>query len=117
MNELLTILILIIAGNGAPIMVRYVLGERVRQPVDCHWTIFDGRRLFGDSKTWIGLVSIPLVSLTTAWILGESVSTGLWVGLGVMCGDLFSSFVKRRLGREQSSMAIATIISKGVCWR
>jgi hypothetical protein len=99
-------LLLIIIANGAPILTRFFLGERLTLPVDCHHNFFDGRRLFGDSKTWIGLISIPVFSTFGAWLLGQEPEIGVLVGIGVMCGDLCSSFIKRRLGMKPSSMAL-----------
>jgi CDP-2,3-bis-(O-geranylgeranyl)-sn-glycerol synthase len=99
-------LLLIIIANGAPILMRFALGDRLTFPVDSHWKFFDGRRLFGDSKTWIGLISIPVFSIFGAWILGQGIEIGVLVGIGVMAGDLCSSFIKRRLGMKPSSMAL-----------
>ncbi|WP_455221231.1 CDP-archaeol synthase [Kaarinaea lacus] len=99
-------LLLIIVANGAPILVRFVLGERLKFPVDCHYKFIDGNRLFGDSKTWVGLISIPIFSVFAAWLMGVSIVMGTLIGIGVMAGDLCSSFIKRRLGRKESSMAL-----------
>ena len=106
MQDVLVVLLLIIAANGAPIMVRYILGQHLSFPVDFHRNFIDGKRIFGNSKTWIGLLSIPTLSILTAWLLGLSIELGVLIGFGVVLGDLFSSFTKRRLGMKESSMAI-----------
>lgn len=106
MQQVSITLLLIIVANGAPILMRFVLGDRLKFPVDCQWQFFDGKRLFGDSKTWIGLASIPIFGISAAWLLGQSVTTGMLIGIGVMAGDLCSSFIKRRLGMKESSMAL-----------
>jgi len=106
MQQVSITLLLIIVANGAPILVRFVLGDRLKFPVDCHWQFFDDKRLFGDSKTWVGLFSIAVFSISAAWLLGQSLSTGVMIGLGVMAGDLCASFIKRRLGMKESSMAL-----------
>ncbi|MCI0506424.1 MAG: CDP-archaeol synthase [Gammaproteobacteria bacterium] len=106
MREVTIVLLLIIIANGAPILIRYILGDRLTFPVDCFRNFFDGKRLFGDSKTWIGLFSIPAFSIAAAWLLGLGMETGMLAGAGVMAGDLFSSFIKRRLGMKVSSMAL-----------
>ena len=106
MQDVLVVLLLIIVANGAPIMVRYLLGQHLSLPVDFHRSFFDGKRIFGNSKTWIGLISIPVLSILTAWLLGLAIEIGALIGVGVVLGDLFSSFTKRRLGMKESSMAI-----------
>jgi CDP-2,3-bis-(O-geranylgeranyl)-sn-glycerol synthase len=106
MREAAVVLLLIIIANGAPILVRFILGGRFMLPVDCYRNFIDGERLFGDSKTWIGLFSIPVFSIAAAGLLGLGMQTGALAGVGVMAGDLFSSFIKRRLGMKVSSMAL-----------
>jgi len=106
MNDVFIVLLLIIVANGAPIMVRFVLGQHLSLPVDFHQSFFDRKRIFGNSKTWVGLISIPILSVSVAWLLGMTTEIGVLVGAGVMAGDLFSSFTKRRLGMKESSMAI-----------
>ena len=105
MPDVLVVLLLIIVANGAPILLRFILREHLSLPVDFHHSFIDGKRVFGDSKTWAGLISIPIMSLTVVWILGMETEIGVLVGFGVMLGDLFSSFTKRRLGMKESSMA------------
>jgi len=106
MNILWLILLIIIAANGAPIVMRKWFGRHLNHPVDMHYTFFDGNRLFGDSKTWLGAGSILLVATVISWIIGLGISTGLIAGIGVISGDLFSSFIKRRMGMRVSSMAL-----------
>ncbi|WP_455366086.1 CDP-archaeol synthase, partial [Kaarinaea lacus] len=106
MHEVGIALLLIVIANGAPILVRFMLGEHLTFPVDFHRNFIDGRRLFGNSKTWIGLFSIPVFSTFGAWLLGQEIAIGVLVGIGVMAGDLCSSFIKRRLGMKPSSMAL-----------
>jgi len=106
MQDLFFVLLLIIAGNGAPILVRFILGNRMQLPVDFNRKFIDDKRVFGNSKTWIGLVSIPVASIGTAWLVNQAIEIGVLVGLGVMLGDLFSSFTKRRLNMKESSMAL-----------
>jgi len=74
--------------------------------MDLRRNFIDGKRLFGKSKTWFGAVSIILVAAVLAIILGLGITTGLLAGTGVVCGDLLSSFIKRRLGLRPSSMAL-----------
>jgi CDP-2,3-bis-(O-geranylgeranyl)-sn-glycerol synthase len=63
----------------------------------------DGQPLFGTSKTVRGFLAAVLASMLAAPLLGFPWTTGLIVGVGAMAGDLFSSFLKRRMGRPPSS--------------
>lgn len=99
------LLFLLMAANGAPILLKKGLGERLAWPIDGGAHFLDRRPLFGSSKTWRGLVAaIPATGLAAAG-LGLPVELGLWIGVAAMSGDLFSSFVKRRLGVPSSGMA------------
>ncbi len=100
------ILLLLLAANGTPLLVRMALGKRWRRPLDAGRVLADGRALFGPSKTLAGLVAALLASTLLALILGFGWSVGLLVGGFAMLGDLFSSFVKRRMGLRSSAMAL-----------
>ena len=100
------LLLIIIAANGAPIVLHKWLGQRLFYPIDMNWKFVDGKRLFGDAKTWLGVVGIILVSVVLSWLLGLGWITGAIAAIGVISGDLLSSFIKRRLGMRVSSMAL-----------
>ena len=106
MTEALRLILLLAVVNGAPVMARRLLGERLAHPVDGGLRLPDGRRLFGESKTWRGLAAGMLAGAVTAPLLGYPAATGLAFGLLAMLGDLASSFVKRRLGLAPSSQAL-----------
>jgi hypothetical protein len=99
----LHILVLLIATNGAPVIVSLVCGTHGALPLDLGRQCADGRPVFGASKTWRGLASAILTSTLLASIFGYGVSFGLAFGALVITGDLCSSFIKRRLGLEASS--------------
>ncbi len=73
-------------------------------PVDAGVTLADGRRLFGDHKTWRGVLAAALFCAVAAPLLGYTVRLGLQLAALAMAADLATSFVKRRLnlapGRE-----------------
>ena len=96
-------LLLIIAANGAPVLAGRLLRGHWWAPVDLGLRLPDGRRLFGPSKTWRGVVAALLVCTALAPLLGLSPWIGLAAGALAMAGDLLSSFVKRRLGLAPSS--------------
>jgi hypothetical protein len=88
----------------------------LRGPLDGGRT-WAGKRIFGDNKTWHGLVAlVPAVGaafvllslacrvVVPAWARGLWALSpaaygllGCWVGLGFMLGELPNSFLKRRL--------------------
>ncbi len=103
---LLQLLLLISLANGAPVIAKRVLGQRLARPLDGNLRFVDGRPLFGASKTLRGIAAAVVATSLLAPLVGATVATGLVVALAAMAGDLFSSFVKRRLGREASSQAI-----------
>ncbi|MCX2980551.1 CDP-archaeol synthase [Halieaceae bacterium IMCC14734] len=79
------------------------MSNRFNRPVDGGLVLGDGFPLFGSSKTWRGLVAALMLSAAAALLLGLPLLAGLALGAGSMCGDLLSSFIKRRLGRASST--------------
>jgi CDP-2,3-bis-(O-geranylgeranyl)-sn-glycerol synthase len=98
------------------------------KPVDLGRKMKDGRRIFGDGKTWYGLLGGTLAGV--AFGFGQVVGSGIqypnhhWgygpapnayliavlIPLGALLGDLLGSFIKRRLGRSRGeSIAILDI--------
>lgn len=102
----LKLLVLLFIANGAPILASKVFGNRFALPVDFGFHLKDGFPVFGSSKTFRGLLAAVLVVAGFAVLFGFQWKTGLLIGIWAMLGDLFSSFVKRRLGMAPSSMAI-----------
>ncbi len=91
-------------ANASPLVIKSYVKRR--HPVDFGRVFVDGRRIFGDSKSWEGLAAGVLAgaaagaALSPAYgrALAELAAAGLVQGLGAMVGDLVNSFVKRRLG-------------------
>lgn len=103
---LLQLLFLIGIANGIPVLGKKLLGDRFAQPLDRGTTFFDGRPLFGTSKTLRGVLLSLLATPLAAGLLGLHWQVGLVVACGTVAGDLLSSFVKRRMGLAPSSMAL-----------
>lgn len=82
-------------ANAAPLIFSPLL--KVRHPIDFGLTLSDGARLFGDSKSWEGLLVGIAAGTIVGLILGDFLR-GLVLGTGSMLGDLAASFAKRRLG-------------------
>jgi hypothetical protein len=99
------ILLLLIIANGAPIILKKLLGDRWAWPVDGGLAFLDGQPLLGASKTWRGVMVSILFTAIAAKILGFSLTLGVVVAVGAMLGDLCSSFIKRRLRIKVSGMA------------
>lgn len=83
-------------SNGAPVLFG---GGR---PIDGKKSIVKNR-IFGDNKTWRGLIAGILIGTLIAF--GESfvfpymLAVGVLEAFGAHFGDLLGSFIKRRLGK------------------
>ena len=106
LSAILQSMILLTLANGAPVVAKKLLGSRFDFPLDGGVAFFDGRPLFGPSKTLRGIVVAVLATTACAPLMGLEPATGAIVAGAAMAGDLFSSFVKRRLNRPPSSQAL-----------
>jgi CDP-diglyceride synthetase len=96
---------LVISANAAPVLAQLLLGGALSRPVDGGRLWRDGRRILGGSKTWRGLVAaLACTAALSAWWLGDA-WTGLLAAALAMCGDLGSSFAKRRRGLRSGADA------------
>jgi len=98
-------LCLVLAANGAPVLANALFGEWGSRPLDFGWSFFDGRPIFGESKTIRGVLLALLAAAIAAPALGLAWQVGLLAGAAAMAGDLLSSFIKRRLALAPHSMA------------
>ena len=103
--KILELLLLLMLANGSPLFAKWLLGSRWSRPLDGNVRLTDGRRLLGQSKTMRGVLLAILVTAAGSALLGLGWRLGALVGSSAMAGDLFSSFVKRRLGMAPSSKA------------
>ena len=99
-------LVLVGAGNGAPVLFARLLGTRFASPIDGGIVLWDGRPFLGRSKTWRGLAAAVLLAACAALVMSLSWQLGTLAAASAMAGDCFSSFVKRRFGFEPSSMVL-----------
>ena len=100
------LLVLVAVANAAPPFAKRVLGETLAQPLDGGAKFLDGRPLLGPSKTIRGIMFALVATPIAALVLGMGWKIGVVVAIAAMVGDLFSSFIKRRLGLPSSSRAI-----------
>ena len=104
--HILQLLVLITLANGTPIVAKKIFGPRFARPLDAGIIFFDGRPLFGPSKTIRGILISVLITTASAPLIGLDLTIGAIVAGAAMAGDLFSSFVKRRLNFPPSSRAL-----------
>ena len=100
------LLVLLTVANGAPVVMTKLLKKRMSWPLDAGARFLDGRPLFGASKTIRGVLSSLLLTTLASRLMGFGYGFGAIMAVASMSGDLFSSFVKRRLNLAPSSMAI-----------
>lgn len=115
--ELLWLFLPALYGNAAPVFANHIpLLKKLGQPVDFGKS-WRGARIFGDHKTWRGLLSGILVGAATGllqmllangidWFDGlgvfldyrgpEPIWFGALLGLGALLADMIKSFFKRR---------------------
>lgn len=103
---ILELLILVTVANGTPVIIKKLLDQDLDLALDGGLNFFDGRRLFGPSKTVRGVVSAVLATTLGAMLMDFEWFIGTVIGSFSMAGDLFSSFIKRRLKMPPSSMAL-----------
>ena len=103
---LLQLLILLVVANGTAVVAKKLLGATLARPLDGGALFSDGQPIFGPSKTIRGIVVSLLATSICAAAMGLGWEVGTLVATFAMAGDLFSSFVKRRLHLASSSMAI-----------
>ena len=100
------LLVLLTLANGTPVIAKRILEDRFAYPIDGGCSYVDGRPLFGRSKTVRGVVLSVLVTGVAAPAIGVPWKIGTTVAAVAMAGDLFSSFLKRRMQRTPSSKAL-----------
>ncbi|UWU90729.1 CDP-archaeol synthase [Bradyrhizobium sp. CB1015] len=104
--HILQLLVLTTLANGTPIVAKKIFGPRFSFPLDAGTVLFDERPLFGPSKTIRGILISVLITTASAPLIGLDLTIGAIVAAAAMAGDLFSSFVKRRLNYPPSSQAL-----------
>ncbi len=98
----LKILFLLGIANGAPIIAMKLFGDSLAMPLDRGYQLY-GQPLFGPSKTVRGILAALLLTGLCSGLMGLGFLMGIVIATLAMCGDLLSSFIKRRLGRPSSS--------------
>lgn len=102
---IIRLLFLLLLANGTPVLAKKFLGHRFSRPLDSGARFLDGEPWFGKSKTFRGVLLAVLATAAGACLVGLKPKTGALVGGLAMSGDLFSSFLKRRMRLPSSSRA------------
>ncbi|MEM1551031.1 MAG: CDP-2,3-bis-(O-geranylgeranyl)-sn-glycerol synthase, partial [Candidatus Bathyarchaeia archaeon] len=84
------------------------------KPIDLGRRFLDQRPIFGPHKTYRGFISGVLVGTAVGWVQENlaplvglprgSTLLGFFMSLGALIGDLFGSFLKRRLGLKPGTI-------------
>jgi hypothetical protein len=93
----LKLLLLLWSVNFAPPLAAHIFEDRWNWPLDGFCNFPDGRPLFGNHKTLRGILAGMLAGMLMGIALGFPWWIGLISGTLSMAGDLYSSFLKRRL--------------------
>lgn len=81
-------------------------------PIDLGKNFVDGKRIFGDGKTYKGFFSGVLFGILIGVILSYLLNDifilliSIGASIGTMFGDLFGSFVKRRMGLDRGKPSL-----------
>jgi CDP-2,3-bis-(O-geranylgeranyl)-sn-glycerol synthase len=115
------------------IILRNDLWRRINRPIDHHAT-FRRRRIFGDNKTWRGVIcAIVCCTATVAlqkYLIGDRASAisivdygevnflwlGAGLGVGAVLGELPNSFLKRQLDIPPGSSARGVLLPLFYVW-
>jgi len=96
-------------ANMAPVFVAKIFGQHFSAPLDFGKS-WKGKRIFGDHKTWRGLIFGTLIGMLTAWVQSQfhtpldlvdfsvvnPLLLGGLLGFGALAGDAIKSYFKRR---------------------
>ena len=69
-------MVLLTLANGTPVVAKKIFGQSFALALDAGLTFFDGRPLFGPSKTIRGIMLSVLVTTASAPLLGLDLSIG-----------------------------------------
>jgi hypothetical protein len=104
--SILQAMALLTLANGTPVIGKKIFKSFLALPLDCGIRFFDGRPLFGSSKTIRGIILSIMVTAFGARLIGLDAGVGATAATAAMAGDLCSSFIKRRLNFAPSSQAL-----------
>ncbi len=93
-------------SNMAPVLGNKIPGIKDWRPSMDFGKSYRGQRIFGDNKSWRGLISGGIVGALTSWLVfphtdlsldsGNYILLGAALGVGALVGDAVESFFKRQ---------------------
>jgi len=128
---------LLLAAIAQGLCIKYDWLSRLRRPIDFGKS-YKGERIFGDHKTWRGLIInvlfCSLGAIIQAWLQSkgdlpqwlflldyksQALTIGILIGFGMTVGELPNSFLKRRFGippgkSREGPLGVAFFISDQV---
>ncbi|MCI4679366.1 CDP-archaeol synthase [Rhodoblastus acidophilus] len=104
-DSILRALVLLAVANSAPVIAARLMGGVAAWPLDFNQAFPDARPILGPAKTIRGIVASVGATAGAAPLLGLDWRSGALIAAASMAGDIFSSFVKRRLRLPASSKA------------
>ncbi|MFX6803710.1 hypothetical protein ABTH20_19840, partial [Acinetobacter baumannii] len=84
-------IVLLTLANGSPVVAKKLFGSRFAFALDGGLLFFDGRPVFGASKTVRGIFASIVVTAAGGILLGLGYELGALMAIVAMAGDLFSS--------------------------
>src|SRR5258707_8431739 len=93
--HILQLLALMTLANGTPIVAKKIFGPRFSFPLDAGTIFFDGRPLFGPSKTIRGILISVLITTASAPLIGLDLTIGAIVAGRAIAGALFFRVLRR----------------------
>lgn len=120
-NMYITMLSVIFGGILNMVFTKTPIYKKLKKPIDCGKNFSDGRRIFGDNKTFIGFFSMMIFCCISQLIEGIILNSldmsarnefyirhentpifniiiGILLGAAYMIFELPNSFIKRRIG-------------------
>ena len=93
-------------ANTSPIVARHIFRDKFSTPIDFNKSFFDKRPILGTHKTWRGIFASIIATTVVGFLLGVRLKVSFLLALFSMCGDLISSFLKRRLGLSNGARCL-----------
>ena len=91
------VLLLLLSVNGLPPLLAQFFPKIADSPLDNNHMFFDGYPVLGTHKTIRGFLGGILTGGILGYLMGFSFIIAMTAGLLGMLGDIFTSFIKRRL--------------------
>ncbi len=93
-------------GNMLPVGKSFKIFKGVpNAPMDFGAKLSDGKRVFGDGKTFLGF-ALGIAGGTLVGLIQGNSLLGFLLATGALAGDLVGSFIKRRMGLRRGEQVL-----------